>query len=132
MLSGSVVLLFVVRKGIPSPTLQDASVKITAAQTIKAATLLYIFILNTSDLFFNIIHYFYLRVNKRRLFANTNCGGERTVEKKKNNKKRKPELSPLVQSIVSDWEAGSETDVLGSYTGNPSETVRPQQDADDL
>ena len=54
------------------------------------------------------------------------------MEKKKNNKKRKPELSPLVQSIVSDWEAGSETDVLGSYTGNPSETVRPQQDSDDL
>ena len=54
------------------------------------------------------------------------------MEKKKKNKKRKPELSPLVQSIVSDWEAGSETDVLGSYTGNPSETVRPQQDADDL
>ena len=54
------------------------------------------------------------------------------MEKKNKNRKRKPELSPLVQSIVSDWEAGSETDVLGSYTGNPSETVRPQQDADDL
>lgn len=50
----------------------------------------------------------------------------------KNKKKKKLKLSPLVQSIVNDWEAGSETDVLGSYTGNPSETVRPQQDADDL
>ena len=50
----------------------------------------------------------------------------------KNKKKKKLKLSPLVQSIVNDWEAGSETDVLGSYAGNPSETVRPQQDADDL
>ena len=54
------------------------------------------------------------------------------MEKKKVKKKKKLKLSPLVQSIVSDWEAGGETDVLGSYTGNPSETVRPQQDADDL
>ena len=54
------------------------------------------------------------------------------MEKKKNNKKRKPELSPLVQSIVSDWEAGSETDVLGSYTGNPYRDFYPEQDADDL
>lgn len=51
---------------------------------------------------------------------------------KEKKKKKKLKLSPLVQSIVDDWEVGSETDVLGSYTGNPSETVRPQQDADDL
>ncbi len=53
-------------------------------------------------------------------------------KKRAEKKKKKLKLSPLVQSIVNDWEAGSETDVLGSYTGNPSETVRPQQDADDL
>lgn len=53
-------------------------------------------------------------------------------KKRAGKKKKKLKLSPLVQSIVNDWEAGSETDVLGSYTGNPSETVRPQQDADDL
>lgn len=51
---------------------------------------------------------------------------------KKERKKKKLRLSPLVQSIVNDWEAGSETDVLGSYTGNSTETVKPQQDADDL
>ena len=50
----------------------------------------------------------------------------------KNRKKKKQTLSPLVQSIVNDWEAGSDTDVLGSYTGNSTETVKPQQDADDL
>ncbi len=50
----------------------------------------------------------------------------------KNKKKKKLKLSPLVQSIVNDWEAGSDTDVLGSYTGNSIETVKPQQDADDL
>lgn len=47
-------------------------------------------------------------------------------------KKKRLKLSPLVQSIVDDWEAGSDTDVLGSYTGNSNETVHPQQDADDL
>ena len=51
-------------------------------------------------------------------------------KERKNKKELKP--SPLVQSIVSDWEAGSATDVLGSYTGNSTETVKPQQDADDL
>lgn len=54
-----------------------------------------------------------------------------------NNKKHKKriKLSPLVQSIVNDWETASEddiSDVLGSYTGNPSETDYPVQDADDL
>ena len=54
-----------------------------------------------------------------------------------NNKKHKKriKLSPLVQSIVNDWEAAGEddiSDVLGSYTGNPSEVDYPQQDADDL
>lgn len=52
-----------------------------------------------------------------------------------NRKKKKLKLSPLVQSIVDDWETASEddiSDVLGSYTGNPSEDDYPQQDADDL
>ena len=51
---------------------------------------------------------------------------------KKERKKKKLKLSPLVQSIVNDWEAGSETDVLGSYTGNPYRDFYPEQDADDL
>lgn len=54
-----------------------------------------------------------------------------------NNKKHKKriKLSPLVQSIVDDWETASDddiSDVLGSYTGNPSEDDYPVQDADDL
>ena len=54
---------------------------------------------------------------------------------KNNKKKKKAKLSPLVQSIVNDWETASDddiSDVLGSYTGNPSEDDYPQQDADDL
>ena len=54
------------------------------------------------------------------------------MDKKERKKKKKLKLSPLVQSIVNDWEAGSDTDVLGSYTGNSIETIKPQQDADDL
>lgn len=56
-------------------------------------------------------------------------------EKSNKKSKRRAKLSPLVQSIISDWEAASDddiSDVLGSYTGNPSETDYPQQDADDL
>lgn len=55
--------------------------------------------------------------------------------KKSKNQKKKAKLSPLVQSIVNDWETASDddiSDVLGSYTGNPSEGDYPQQDADDL
>lgn len=55
--------------------------------------------------------------------------------KKKTDKSKKAKLSPLVQSIINDWETAGETDasdVLGSYTGNPSEVDYPQQDADDL
>ena len=60
------------------------------------------------------------------------------MDKKKNSaerRKKKAKLSPLVQSIVDDWETASDddiSDVLGSYTGNPSEGDYPQQDADDL
>ena len=53
----------------------------------------------------------------------------------KERKKKKAKLSPLVRSIISDWETASDddiSDVLGSYTGNPSEVDYPQQDADDL
>lgn len=60
------------------------------------------------------------------------------MNEKKNSterRKKKIKLSPLVQSIVDDWETASDddiSDVLGSYTGNPSEGDYPQQDADDL
>lgn len=56
-------------------------------------------------------------------------------EKSKKKSKRRARLSPLVQSIISDWETASDediSDVLGSYTGNPSDDDYPQQDADDL
>lgn len=54
---------------------------------------------------------------------------------RKSKRSKKAKLSPLVQSIVNDWETASDddiSDVLGSYTGNPSEGDYPQQDADDL
>lgn len=59
-------------------------------------------------------------------------------EKKDNNgnkkkKKSKQKLSPVVESIIDEWEtAGDISDVLGSYTGNPVDRVQPEQDADDL
>ena len=53
------------------------------------------------------------------------------MEKQKKDKK-KPKLSPLVVAIIADWETASESDVLGSYTGNPEEDDMPVQDADDL
>ena len=56
-------------------------------------------------------------------------------EKSKKKSKRRAKLSPLVQSIISDWETASDediSDVLGSYTGNPADDDYPQQDADDL
>ncbi len=52
-------------------------------------------------------------------------------KKQKNQKK----LSPLVESIVEEWEAAEENDVfdvLGSYTGMSEDGGRPIQDADDL
>ncbi len=54
------------------------------------------------------------------------------MDKKNNKEKKKPKLSPLVESIIADWETASESDVLGSYTGNPEEGEMPVQDADDL
>lgn len=56
-------------------------------------------------------------------------------ERSKKKSKQRAKISPLVQSIINDWETASDddiSDVLGSYTGNPSETDYPQQDADDL
>lgn len=56
-------------------------------------------------------------------------------EKSKKKAKRRIKISPLVQSIINDWETASDediSDVLGSYTGNPSDDDYPQQDADDL
>ncbi len=55
---------------------------------------------------------------------------------KKNKKENKHQkLSPLVESIVEEWEAAEENDVfdvLGSYTGMAEDGGRPIQDADDL
>ncbi|MBP9988835.1 MAG: hypothetical protein KBT46_04975 [Ruminococcus sp.] len=59
------------------------------------------------------------------------------MNKNKNYKKKKnnPKISPKVRSIIEDWETASDdslSDVLGSYTGNPADGEKPQQDADDL
>ena len=54
------------------------------------------------------------------------------MEKKNKKEKKQKKLSPLVESIIADWETASESDVLGSYTGNPEEGDMPVQDADDL
>lgn len=51
------------------------------------------------------------------------------------NRKNKNKKSPLVESIISDWQNASDdglSDVLGSYTGNPEIDEQPIQDADDL
>ena len=55
----------------------------------------------------------------------------------KNNKKEKKnkKLSPLVESIVEEWETADEDgvyDALGRYTGTAEDGGRPIQDADDL
>lgn len=57
------------------------------------------------------------------------------MEKKNKKSKKQRKLSPLVESIVEEWETAEENDtfdVLGSYTGNPEDGGRPIQDADDL
>ena len=54
------------------------------------------------------------------------------MDKKNKNEKKKKKLSPLVESIIADWETASESDVLSSYTGNPETGDMPVQDADDL
>ncbi len=57
------------------------------------------------------------------------------MEKKDKKSKKPRKLSPLVESIIEEWETAGENDVfdvLGSYTGNPEDGGRPIQDADDL
>ena len=56
--------------------------------------------------------------------------------KRKKSKDDERKVFPIVADMMGVWEEIAEeddvSDILGSYTGNPSETVRPQQDADDL
>lgn len=48
--------------------------------------------------------------------------------KKKNKEAMKKSLD-----IAKQWQEENNSDVLGSYTGNPEENdIRPVQDADDL
>lgn len=57
------------------------------------------------------------------------------MEKKNKNHKKRRQLSPLVESIVEEWETADEAgvfDALGSYTGTAEDGGRPIQDADDL
>lgn len=57
------------------------------------------------------------------------------MEKKDKKSKKPRKLSPLVESIIEEWETAEENDtfdVLGSYTGNPEDGGKPIQDADDL
>ncbi|MDD6275208.1 MAG: hypothetical protein PUB20_00030 [Clostridia bacterium] len=56
-------------------------------------------------------------------------------KKGKKNKKSKQKLSPVVESMLDEWETSNDddsTDILGSYTGNPVDGVHPEQDSDDL
>lgn len=57
------------------------------------------------------------------------------MNKKNKKEKKHQKLSPLVESIVEEWETGDENgvfDALGSYTGTADDGGRPIQDADDL
>ena len=57
------------------------------------------------------------------------------MNKKNKKEKKRQKLSPLVESIVEEWETGDENgvfDALGSYTGTADDGGRPIQDADDL
>lgn len=57
---------------------------------------------------------------------------------KKNKKSRKEtaeRVDKLMQEFADIWDGSNEeinSDVLRSYTGNPTEVDRPVQDADDL
>lgn len=53
----------------------------------------------------------------------------------KKKKKTKQKLSPVVESMLDEWEIANDDDaidVLGSYTGTPVDGVHPEQDSDDL
>lgn len=57
------------------------------------------------------------------------------MEKKNKKAKKQRKLSPVVESIIEEWETSSEDgvfDALGSYTGMAEDGSRPIQDADDL
>lgn len=57
------------------------------------------------------------------------------MEKKNKKQKKQNKLSPVVESIVEEWETADEDgvfDALGSYTGIANDGGRPVQDADDL
>ena len=56
-------------------------------------------------------------------------------DKKEKKQKKSAKLSPLVESIIEEWETADEDgifDALGSYTGTAEDGGRPIQDADDL
>ena len=56
--------------------------------------------------------------------------------KRKKSKDDERKVFPIVADMMGVWEEIAEeddvSDILGSYTGNSTETVKPQQDADDL
>lgn len=57
------------------------------------------------------------------------------MEKKNKKAKKQSKLSPLVESIIDEWETSGEDgvfDALGSYTGMADDGGSPVQDADDL
>ena len=57
------------------------------------------------------------------------------MEKKNKKSKKQKKMSPIVESIIDEWETADEDgvfDALGSYTGMAEDGGRPVQDADDL
>lgn len=80
-------------------------------------------------------------INFLKIFANTNKanafrGDEKMSKKNKKSRKEVAEkVDKLTQEFADIWDGSNEeinSDVLGSYTGNPTEVDRPIQDADDL
>ena len=133
--AGRVVLHNVNEKGSRAPGLHEEKKKNITAQSIKIAIFLYSFICIPHVFVFchfRISYIFFVSMSIKVYFLQILLLEVIFMNKKERKKKKELKLSPLVQSIVSDWEAGSDTDVLGSYTGNSTETVKPQQDADDL
>lgn len=58
------------------------------------------------------------------------------MSKKDKKKNKEISQSAVITEMLKDWDSeryGVEvTDVLGSYTGNPIDSLFPEQDADDL
>lgn len=51
------------------------------------------------------------------------------------SKKKNTKIEKITKEIADIWQdnnAEFSTDVLGSYTGNPKDDYKPEQDADDL